>query len=101
MEEVKDTSDYKIVNIVKDFKNVLGDKNTTFSLLLRLKQSLEFNATVNWTKLYTELGDFYKDFRPYYGSGIFTPDPIYKNAMKDTDVIVTGISDNKTKLSLE
>jgi len=93
MEEIKETSDYKIINIVKDFKTSLGDKNTVFSLLLRLKQSLEFNSTVNWTKLYTELGEYYKDFRPYYGSGIFTPEPINRDNMKDTDVIVFGANE--------
>jgi len=90
MENTKDTSDYKIINIVKDFKTSLGDKNTTFSLLLRLKQSLEFNSTVKWTELYTELGEFYKDYRPYYGAGVYTPDPINKAAMKDTDIFVFG-----------
>jgi len=87
---MKDTSDYKIINIVKDFKTTLGDKNTTFSLLLRLKQSLEFNANFKWTELYTELGNFYKDFKPYYGSGIYTPDPIDPGKMGPNDIFVFG-----------
>jgi hypothetical protein len=90
MEDKKDTSDYKIINIVKDFKTSLGDKNTTFSLLLRLKQSLEFSANVNWTALYTELGEYYKDYRPYYGIGVYTPDPIDKANMTDKDIFVFG-----------
>lgn len=90
MSENKDTSDYKIINIVRDFKTSLGDKNTVFALLLRLKQSLEFNSTVSWTNLYTELGEFYKDFRPYYSSGVYTPDPINKEAMTEKDIFVFG-----------
>jgi hypothetical protein len=90
MEQTKDTSDYKIINIVKDFKDTFKDKNTAFALLLRLKQSLEFNSTVNWTSLYTELGQYYKDYRPYYSSGMYTPDPIDRSTMRDTDIFVFG-----------
>ena len=84
------TSDYKIINIVKDFKKFLGDKNTTFALLMRLKKSLQFNATINWIDLYAELGDFYKDFRPYYSSGQYTSDPINKAEMGPNDIFVFG-----------
>lgn len=87
---MKETSDYKIVNIVKDFKNVLGDKNTTFNLLLRLKQSLEFNSNFKWTELYTELGNFYKDYKPYYGCGEYTPDVINPARFTPTDIFVFG-----------
>lgn len=85
-----ETSDNKIINIIKDFKDDLGNKNTTFNLLLRLKQSLEFNATINWKDLYKELGAFYKDFRPYYASGAYTPDPIDPTTMSEIDYFVFG-----------
>lgn len=87
---MKDTSDYKIINIVKDFKDILGDKNTTFNLLLRLKQSLEFNSNFKWAGLYSELGNFYKDFKPYYGAGEYTPDPIDPTIMGPNDIFVFG-----------
>jgi len=87
---MKNTSDYKIINIVNDFKDVLGDKATTFALLLRLKQSLEFNSNFKWTELYTELGNYYKDYRPHYGCGEYTPDPIDPKNMGPDDIFVFG-----------
>lgn len=87
---MKNTSDYQIINIVKDFKKNLGDKNITFSLLLRLKQSLEFNSNIDWLQLYKELGTFYKDQKPYYNSGEYTPDPINATTMTDKDIFVFG-----------
>lgn len=84
---MKTTSDYKLVNIVKEFKDKqFNDKDTVFALLLRLKQSLEFNSNINWINLYQEMSDIYKNFRPFYSSGKYTleninPDTFPKNAV--------------------
>ena len=83
------TSDYKILNIIKDFQENLADKNIAMSLLLRLKQSLEFNATINWPQLYSELGSLYKDFRPYYNTDEYTPEVIDK-FIGPNDILVIG-----------
>lgn len=87
---MENTSDYTIQNIIKDFKNLLKSKNDAFALLLRLKQSLEFNATIDWHKLYLELSNLYKDSKPYYQAHTYTPDPIDPNSMTENDIFVFG-----------
>jgi hypothetical protein len=84
------TSDYNIINILKDFKNIIKNKDDALALLLRLKQSLEFNATIDWHKLYAEISKIYKNPNPYYQSGEYTPDPINPIGMYVNDVFVFG-----------
>lgn len=89
MEQLQ-TSDYKIINILHDFKRIINNKNDAFALMLRLKQSIEFNASINWKELYKEISNLYNDPKPYYNSGEFTPDPIDSSTMTDTDIFVFG-----------
>lgn len=84
------TSDFKIVNIIKDFKNVIKHKDTAFGLLLRLKQSVEFNSNINWQETYNELCSLYKNYNPLYQTGEYTPDPIDPEKMDENDVFVFG-----------
>ena len=83
-------SDIKIRSIISDYIKQIKNKDIIFGLLLRLKQSIEFNSTIDWKQLYTELGDVYKDYKPYYNSGKYTPDPIDKSTMTENDVFVFG-----------
>lgn len=84
---MKTTSDYKIANIVSEFMTKsIKDKDTFFNLLLRLKQSLEFNTNIDWNNLYKQMSDTYKNHRPFYVSGKYTeenidPDTFPKNAI--------------------
>lgn len=87
---MKDTSDYKIINIVKDHKRNFSDKDTLFSMLLRLKQSLEFNSNIEWNGLYGEISNEFRDCRPYYRTDGYTPDPIDRSTMGASDIFVFG-----------
>lgn len=88
MINLTDINDYSIINILKQFKT--NDKNSMFSLLIKLKQSLEFNASINWLNLYTELGKLYNDNNPLYNNAEYTPDPIDIDNMGEFDVFVFG-----------
>ncbi len=90
MKNIEQTSDYKIINIIKDFKSNFKSKNETFSLLLRLKQSIEFNSTIDWKQIYKELSDLYGNNNPYYESGSYTQDPIDSEDMSENDIFVFG-----------
>lgn len=92
MDKLKNmNTEYKIVNIINDFKHHFENKNDVFSLLLRLKQSLEFNALINWKELYKELSLLYRNDNPYYNNPeYYTPDPINVNDMGENDIFVFG-----------
>jgi hypothetical protein len=88
---MKTTSDYKIVNIVGEFKKLsIKDKDTFFNLLLRLKQSLEFNSNIDWQQLYAEMSVIYKNYRPFYVSGKYTQDPIDIEKFPSNGIFVFG-----------
>lgn len=83
-------NDLKITSIISDYIKIIKNKDVIFGLLLRLKQSIEFNATIDWKILYKELGNLYKDHKPYYNSGKYTVDPIDKSTMFENDIFVFG-----------
>lgn len=87
---MKSTTNYKIVNILEKYittKNI-KNKNDALELLMLLKESLEFNSTIDWTKLFKELGQLYKNPIPYYSNSIFTPDTI--ETLESNEVFVFG-----------
>lgn len=87
---MQQTSDYKIIKIIEQFKSNFKNKDNAFELLIKLKRSIEFNATVDFKEIYKELGQLFKDFRPYYSSGKFTPDPINPENMGENDIFCYG-----------
>jgi len=91
---MKNTSDYKITNIVAEFKQKsIKDKDTFFNLLLRLKQSLEFNSTIDWSTLYQEMSATYKNYRPFYASGRYTEENIDPTTFPPNARFVFGSND--------
>lgn len=91
---MKHTSDYQIKNIVAEFKQKsTKDKDTFFNLLLRLKQSLEFNATIDWSQLYSEMSVIYKNYRPFYASGRYTEENIDPTTFPTNARFVFGSND--------
>lgn len=90
IKDINTTGDYSIVNIVSQFKKNFKNKNDAFSLLLKLKQSLEFNASIDWKKLFHALGDVYNDHRPLYNNAQYTNEDIKKEQFTELDVLVFG-----------
>jgi hypothetical protein len=88
----KQTSDFKIINIIELFKKKksIKKKDDVLELLMKLKTSVEFNATIDWAQLYRELGELYSNPLPYYQSDRFTPDPIDSKDMGEVDIFVFG-----------
>jgi len=92
---MKTTSDYKITNIVAEFmQKSIKDKDTFFNLLLRLKQSLEFNSNISWETLYKEMSALYKNNCPFYVSGTYTEENINPETFPKNAIFVFG-SNNK------
>lgn len=87
---MRDTTDYKITSIIKDFKinKSFDKKDDVLVLLMKLKESLEFNATIDWFEVYRELGDMYNDNKPYYRSNKHTPEII--ESLEDDEIFVFG-----------
>lgn len=85
-------TDYKISSIVEEFLKTkdFKKKNDVLILLMKLKESLEFNATIDWPLVYKELGDLYKDNNPFYISDKYTPDPIERGTLGKNDIFVYG-----------
>jgi hypothetical protein len=71
---MQNNQEYKITNIVSKYKDKLN-KYEMFSLIYELKQNIEFNATLNFPKLFEDLSILYKDPKPGYNN-TFTPDEI-------------------------
>lgn len=84
--------EFKIISVIELFKKhrKFSKKNDVLELLMNLKSSVEFNATVDWSKLYRELGELYKDPLPYYHGERFTPEMLDRATMGDKDVFVFG-----------
>jgi len=57
---------------------------------MRLKQSLEFNSNIDWIALAKEIGILFKDYKPYYNTVEYTPDPIDASTMGPNDIFVFG-----------
>lgn len=93
---MKDTTDYKIISIIKDFIETksFDKKDDVLVLLMKLKESLEFNATINWFQIYTELGNLYNDNKPYYRANKYTPELIEN--LLENEIFVFG-SNNEGK----
>lgn len=90
---MQSTTDYKIINIIEKYINGTKDikkKNDALELLMFLKESLEFNSTIDWPKVYSELGQLYKNPAPYYISDIYTPEIIDSKIMTNNDIFVFG-----------
>jgi hypothetical protein len=94
---MESTTDYKIENIVKRFKDLknFNKKKDVIELLMELKSSLEFNSTINWDKLLNELGNLYKDPSPYYNKDRYTLDNLTLEDFEDTYKIFVFGSNNK------
>lgn len=91
---MKTTSDYKLVNIAAEFmQKSIKDKDTFFNLLLRLKQSLQFNTNINWNELYSELSEVYKNYKPFYVSGKYTEEMIDPATFPSNAIFVFGSND--------
>lgn len=90
MEGINIARDYSIIDIMSQFKKHIKHKNDAFGLLLKLKQSLEFNATIDWKKLFVELGDIYNNNSPLYNNAEYTSDPIDIDNMGEFDIFVFG-----------
>lgn len=91
---MKTTSDYKIANIVAEFmKKSIKDKDTFFNLLLRLKQSLEFNSNVVWEDVYKEMSVIFKNYCPFYVTGKYTEENIDPEKFPDNAIFVFGSND--------
>ena len=88
--DINNLQDYSIVNILSQFKTQIKDKNTAFGLLLKLKQSLEFNATIDWKKLFASLGELYNDNKPLYNNAEYTPEMINAEDLTSSDIFVFG-----------
>lgn len=75
---MQDTTNFRISSIVEDFLKQFDfkKKNDVLVLLMKLKESLEFNATIDWQSIYKELGEVYRDHTPYYQSSDYTPEYI-------------------------
>lgn len=85
-------TNYKIIAIIEEFliSKDFKKKNDVLILLMKLKESLEFNATIDWPLVYKELGELYKDYNPFYQNTQFTPDPIERGSLGENDIFVYG-----------
>lgn len=81
-------STYEIRSIVESFYLSDKSKYDMLSLLMQLKSSLEFNATIDWKKVCKNLGKVYRDDRPYYYRHDFTPDPVPSEMIGEKDIFV-------------
>lgn len=96
--------EYKITNIVSKWKDKLT-KYEFFSLIYELKLNMEFNSTINYTKLFEDLSILYKDPKPAYNN-TFTPneinckdnEEIFQFESNDVDNFIKYALDNKDNI---
>lgn len=87
MEKIKELVGDLMRDTIK-FKSL--HKELIFTFLLRLKQNVEFNSTLDFKALYKDICDVYGNSNPYYANTIFTNDPIKPEEMGPNDVFVFG-----------
>ncbi len=87
---MSETNDYKIIEYVKKNPHIFKGKFDTLSLLLNLKNNIEFNSNFSYIELFKDLGELFKDYKPLYQHSIYTPDPIDVDDFGPNDVFVFG-----------